>query len=256
MAKLAPITFAVYAKDQTRFIVNTDCWVLPDGIFKAGVPPELRTIAIELAPQTKLHGCGDVGCEETSVRWVVSNVVKDNLTRFLKRCAQIYIEGTTMTETVIRYIFQPDVSFWINADGTIHPNGSKASKGGWWQPKTTGVRTLHATEQTEAYGISLGVAVFHKVTTTRESGRTVTYTEVCVNDTADPAIKALNGWTGLNSTQWNDRAVREMPYTAEAAVFLHNTMLGLCRVAQRFDNFFCDPAAVALAANKGLLLLG
>lgn len=251
MPKLPDIELTVRAEDGEAHKVKTDCWVLGDGTFKAGIPAELVAIAYE-----SIGGYG-VGLELTATRTVVSSRTRDELIRFLRFCAKSFVDATATTELVIRYIFTPAVAFWLKKDGSVCQNGvaSGPSGGAWWRAKTKGAPELHATSREAVFSIGLAAGVFEKITTTRASGKTVRYVHITGRN-ANPNIEQLNGWTGLSVTDWATRRdVQELPYSDELAQFLHNTILGLCKVARRFDDFFSSPESVALAASKGQLLL-
>lgn len=251
MPQLKPIDIRAYdKKDGTDWKYKADCWVRgEDGVFVAHVHADIVQAALELARDHDRS----VHVYESSTRWLASASTLQGLKDFLTRAATAWHSGTTETTRVIRFIFDARASFWLGADGAIHSNGA-GHDGKWWVPKTAGAVELHATSRNPVFTLGLAARVFDKVVTTRTSGATTRFQRV--KGEPGDAISLLNGWVGLDEDAWPTQMVREIPYTPEAALFFHNTLVSLCRVVERFDSFFADTGNVlAAAAETGQFLL-
>lgn len=257
MPQLKPIDIRAYdKKDGTDWKYKADCWVRgEDGVFVAHVHADIVPAALELARTPGRTQDPSVHVYESSTRWLASAPTLQGLKDFLTRAAQAWHSGTTETTRVIRFIFDARASFWLSEAGSIHSNGAghEGHGGKWWVPKTTGAVELHATSRSPVFTLGLAARVFDKVVTTRTSGTTTRFHRA--KGEYGDAISLLNGWVGLDEDAWPTQMVREIPYTPEAALFFHNTLVSLCRVIERFDSFFADTGNVLAAAETGQFLL-
>lgn len=254
MPQLKPIDIRAYdQKDGADWKYKADCWVRgEDGVFVAHVHADIVQAALELTRTPGRAQDPSVHVYESSTRWLASASTLQGLKDFLTRAATAWHSGTTETTRVIRFIFDARASFWLNAAGGIHANGVDHD-GKWWVPRVDGAVRLHATTRSPVFTLGLAARVFDKVVTTRTSGATTRFQRV--KGEPGDAISLLNGWVGLDENTWPAQLVREVPYTPQAAMFFHNTLVSLCRVIERFDSFFADTGNVLAAAETGQFLL-
>lgn len=252
--KLAPILIRARASDDFAFESQTDAFVDHRGEFSVVIPEELVEIAETKMPMSGLGIHGSRG---------KSRVHCTNLReaeKFLNDCANDFVTVETVKDRVILYGCRLQVSFWINKDGTLLPNGGMNAAdrdGHWWQPKTDKYSNLHSRNCVEFYSVGLGAIVFDKVTHKRASGDTLEWQRVREDHDSDDdtPLGRLNGFSTLAfDPEEHPGTFKEMPYSDKAAEFFYNILIALCQIGKNIDDFFADKKRLQLAIDNKLAL--
>ena len=158
-----------------------------------------------------------------------------------------------MTERVIVYERQADVSVWQDTDGSIHANGylgnDRGEKGGGWNDCGA---NIHAGNAPKYFSIGLTARVLDKITYRRPNSERVEFKrpEWGHSHLSFPTWGAkLNGFVvGLPD---KPERLESMPYTEEAAKFFYDAMIGIASMGIRLHEFFADEARVQRAIKQG-----
>lgn len=260
MAKLNEQWISAKAADDTRLDLKLPCFVDSGGKFSLVL--DQYEAVIESAAQLAKDGKNWPGIEVQfhKGRWCALGKELDKLTKFVHAAALDSISGTELHERVIVYNISTVVSFWANQDGSIHPNGGspEAGEGDWWKPGL-GAFQLSSLHTTDLFSIGLCAGVFDKITTTRATGKTLRYEFVKAehqNEEQESTPSGrLNSFRGLEFNP-EDAAMKEMPYSDEAALFFYDTMMTICKLARNLDAFFADDNRLkkAIATRTNFLL--
>ena len=162
-------------------------------------------------------------------------------------------------EKVIRYIVSSDTCYAENDAGDIR---STAGDGYKWTGD--GKSSSGHWDRSKGYRIGVGAAAFTKTTYTYRDGTSKSEFEYYYGKgdhlhARCPASR-LNSWNHVGFSRNGDiygEKIIEIPYTDEAAEFFYEMMYGICKIAQRLDEFIGTPDQLQLAIqNKTQLLIG
>ena len=249
-AKLKPITFRAQAATGETMSFKAETTVGQDGTFHLVIPDEMETAASALASRPPHARTVTVG--RPRERLLVSARELDAATRFVEAALTEHLACDVTTERDIVYGTHIRVSYVKDENGDFHPNGCYAPRAPGQEGEHRWRGTLSGAANTDPfYTIGLVARVFDKVTYRRPTSSKVEFKPVYDNST-DTFLNRLNGFVGLAV---QPGALKEMPYSEEAAKFFYETMLGLCRLADRMTEFFSDDASVhAAIQQQGSLL--
>jgi len=236
-------------KDGTPYNTKVKVSVLTDGTFSVQIPDDLADIAARVVNDRNARVVdGAVSINAKGDRVYAKCLAY--CTAFLRRCAKALLDVETVTDRVIVYRVNTEVSFYEGADGSIHANGcdDDIGEGKWWAHGPRDNR-----ERIAAYTIGLGVRVFDRTTFKRPSGDTVKWD--LASDKDDEAIGLLNAFTCLSLDPDDKGDIQVMPYTPEAAKFFSETMLAVCRMARSMRRFFEDKERLLKAINSPTIAL-
>lgn len=258
MAKLAPLKI-----EETSSTGETKTFSIPltvgaSGIFRAVVPMELEGTVTNLKPA---HRQGVAIDRSPKNDMILAGSRLEEVRKTLEIALHELMVAEIKTERVIIYDFQSAMLYYRGIDGEIHPNalydtarvensiGGPASR--WGGGLNTGFD-----RQVDTYTIGIYARVMDKVSHIRPSGTKVTYASI--NGAEEEYHEKLNAFTRFTVPSERRGKLREIPYTEEAAKFFYETIVGLCKVADRLEKFFASPDQVILAiadkTNNALLL--
>lgn len=220
------------------------------GIFSVTIPEELAEVAKSVIAKEYLDRT--VSCQLAQKYFKVSAPTLDLCREVIDRAGKEYVTCDVKVETVIVYSHDTKVSYWKDGD-QIYPNGCGREKSGKWNGAMRG-----ALEYTEHYGIGVAAVVMNKTTYTRSSSTKVEYSRW--RDESIHHLAQQKTWAGrLNNfvrLSVKPKRMKEMPYTEEAAKFFYDMMIGVCRLADRIEEFFSSEENVLLAIERQTPLLG
>lgn len=187
-----------------------------------------------------------------------------------------YSKPEVKTELVILYVKHTQATAWLLESGEFVQNGgydknldmmsTPGVRG--WQPEFK----LNATnDSAPGYSVLMGACVYTKVTMTRGSSVTHSYSGIgydgAFRDPQNPA-RLLNAFVGIHFpaklgvcsdaySGFRGMEVKEMPYSEEAAMFFVNMQMGLVNMAYKIEKFFGQPdleSAIKRIGGSQLLL--
>lgn len=244
MPEIAKQWVAAKAPDGKEFSYKAACYVTSEGEFTIEIHPDIESIAMRLEGRA---GVSIRRARSDAPFRVYCRRLDDGIA-FLKLCAAALINVEEKTERVIVYRAEFNLAFWEKPDGSIWPNG--VGRPGAWRDLVFSNKGTNSTDPTNIYSLGICAAVFDKVTYQREGGATVKYTLSKFKDDQEPGAM-LNSFTTLEvATHGIGNSyckTQEMEYTAQAALFFHDVMLGLCALAKRIDAVIGDKEALAKA---------
>lgn len=241
------------AADGTQFKATVPASVTTTGEFSVGVPTELESIAFRLLPNYRAGRVSIAGRRNDAPR--VRSKTLGEAVQFVNACAKEYVEVEAITERVIIYSMNIKVSFWLNDDGSLSPNGALGKNGGqWWKGKLA--KSLHSSDRSRYAEVGLIAAVYDRKSFKRSTGTTYVWERVDDRHDAPRDIRELNGF----HAHYFDpqlHGFKIMPYTPEAARFFTRMILGICKIGKCLDEFFSSEEAMEEAIKTGSLpLLG
>lgn len=257
MAKLKPIDFQFNAKAGAPLVFRSEVTVSDStGEFSLTIPDEIEEVARRIA---RSHPMYQVEVERPRTHLRITGATLQACKNFIEHVAKDYLHCEVSEELVIVYDVNNKVTYIKDQEGRFYENGYACR-----DLYEKGLAKWHGTldgsnNHSQHYQVGMIARVFKKVTYTRASGKTVVYARP-ETDTfqARTWLDKLNGFVGI-SLQSNDTTrlerMQQMPYTEEAAQFFYNTMLAMCQLADRIDNFFGNKDALMLAIERGTGLL-
>lgn len=276
MAKLAPITFNSKSETDEVIEFKSEVTVSQSGEFALTIPDYLEDVALarlktgrplrEITPS--LHGqnvWADAGSRyavnverpKLHVRVIGKNM--ETCCLFIKQVCRDFLACDVKTERVILYATNITVYCFKGEDGNLYANGYDAGRSQKCDPQKAGQwakigQNINNNNSTEFYNIGIVARVMNKVTYVRSSGSKIEYTRCAVEDyKAEPYLCKLNSFCHI-SIPYESR-MEQMPYTEDAAQFFYDTMIGMCRLAERIDSFFKDKEALVVhIENKARFL--
>jgi len=151
-------------------------------------------------------------------------------------------DSGTKEELVILYKIENNVSYWKNDDGSIEPTAKRrplAQDDGNWK----GVKY---SQDLKSYAVNVYARVMVKVT--QDNSDYIKYINPAHssiegnNDQTHPFLYLLNEFKLAFATEdrWLDGLVdiselKQMPYTELRAKFFYELLLGMCKLADRFE---------------------
>lgn len=264
MANLKPIQFRSLAATGDVLEFKSQVSVDQDGVFSLTLPEELATAAYQRAG--KKHDFGKISVGTAKVNLRVSGPNLQSCQGFIELVMADHLACEVKTERVIVYGTDIAVAYVKDEAGEFHPNG-------YWAPRIPGQSgesrwkgSLNATNMAPAYRIGIVARVFDKKSYTRSTGTKVVY-EWIHGDYRDQQegefLHRLNSFVGLDlhggrldlEMSIKHGRLKDMPYTEAAAKFFYDTLLGLCMLADRMENFFGDTSLLTRAIEQQANLL-
>jgi hypothetical protein len=172
--------------------------------------------------------------------------------RAIKLAADELLRCEVVRERVIVYSVDAKLSYMTDETGGFFANGYDVGAprdGRHWRG------TLNATSRASAYSVGFAARVLDRITHRRASGVRVAYEEphdLGLMGSDESYAARLNAFAGL---ALDPARMRQMPYTEEAARFMYETMIGLCRLGERLQAFFGNEPRLREAIERQTPLL-
>lgn len=255
MAKLTKKYFE-FSNHTNSFMFWVEVHVDTSGMFHADVPEDMQTIARE-----KINGRPFT---LPSGRLVSSRVNRkqeidlqseslEGLCEAIEFFGQEIVSETVISEYVIIYRTNLDVSFYLMTDGEIRQNGEGDTerKGQW-------IGELNGSHYKGHYSVGIGAKIAEKRRHISKSGmESVTYHHP-EKTSLGLAGRRLNSYIGLNTFNQFQRDLydeqKEIPYTEESAQFFCNALDSMCRLANLIRTTLEDPLALEEKIKDGTML--
>ena len=254
MAKIPDLTIIAVDIAGQRHNVTVPCIVTGDGYFMA--TPERPVTEAIAARQRGLDGVPGVILTSYRGQLRVAAKTLAAVEAAVRQGILDHLNPNVTTTLVIRYRFHPQVSFWRDPDGAIHPNGSDewADREGRWSPIGKG---FHSSNRPNGLAINLYAEVRDRWDIKRGELVDIQYRYVD-SDAIGFHGRRLNGFVvaAPHDPKW-ERAhtLTDIPYTEPAAAFFADAMLGICALAERLHDYLGSPEAVAVAIEGGASLM-
>jgi hypothetical protein len=267
MPKLKSIVGRAHSPGGVNFHHVYETSVFANGNFVMEVPEDQVPIMLKIVKDGGIRN-ERIGYEKSN-RSGKHQFIATQLTlleMLAKRYAEWKVTGRKEKESRIYYRTKTFANYWLRNDGGIQPNGydengrpAAEGSGQWAMHKE---RRSHF-DKSGVYDVGIGAVVCDRVTTTANTG------DISISferfEAADGTwAKKLNSWTHVNlwpgsnsiTDAEENKSMHWLPYTEEHARFFHEAMLAVCKIAQRFDEFFGDkPADLLESISKGAKLL-
>lgn len=256
MANLPSLRFKQFSETGECEQFSSRVSVDSQGEFHLTFPEHLR--------ESVIAAC-DNGCYVDETRKKTTRVNGGNLDdckRALEAGLKDYLKCEVREETVIRYGWKTDTTYWKMPSGALYANGYDCRNDPDYNPDDRDSKSngewhgrLNATTHNAGYAVALFAKVQKKTTYTRPSGEKCKYglPDFDHFDT-DTWGERLNQFVGLNEKAGFMRGgieVVEMPYTEEAAKFFYDMLIGMCAFADKIETFFAEPENVVQAIEAG-----
>lgn len=208
-----------------------------EGTFSMVIPDELEEVARSVV-RGKDHTVW-VSQPRNTIRVYAKSL--DTCKDYIAKICNEYLTCETTIEKVILYTTDIKVAYCKDEKG-FYPNGNIAGKGYCWYGKVNEPHTE------KYYSIGLGARAYRKKTFKRVLSTKVIYDWINTDyKNKGTYLELLNGFAGL---RMNTQSCKEIPYTEEAAEFFYETMLSMCKLADRLDTFFSDDENIIKAINN------
>jgi len=249
MPKFKTITLKRSNKAGEEYSEKFEIHVDPDGYFYTAPSEEV----LEAAQSLTMRHAAYLKTPRRNARCRLVCPTYEGLEETLKEAIDEMLAVEVMTERVIVYERQADVSVWQDTDGSIHANGylgnDRGEKGGGWNDCGA---NIHAGNAPKYFSIGLTARVLDKITYRRPNSERVEFKrpEWGHSHLSFPTWGAkLNGFVvGLPD---KPERLESMPYTEEAAKFFYDAMIGIASMGIRLHEFFADEARVQRAIEHG-----
>lgn len=257
MAKLRPIQFQHKAENGELLAFTAQVSVSGDGEFSVTLPDFLEQVAQQVLTSRK----APVRLDRPRQNLRVSGATLNGCEQFVDAVCKEYMRCDVEESLVIVYSMNNRVAYFKDTSGNFFCSGSEtpAAAEAYRDGSARWHGTLNATACSPHYQVGLAARVFKKTTYARASGQSTTYTRVERGDRpSDSWLERLNGFVGLSllsESRGDLSRLPQMPYTEEAARFFYQSMMSMCQLADRMEQFFGNPETVqlAIARNAGLL---
>lgn len=230
------------AGDELNF--TSTVTVDSEGIFRMTIPVELEEVA-----HSALKGNHDgVSINQSPKTLGIYAKTLDTCRKYIAIICNEYLECDVTTENMILYATDIKVSY-CKVNDTFYPNGRIAGENYKWYGK------LSATYPANYFTIGIAARIYEKKTFKRALSTKIEYKSITTDHTNKGTyFELLNGICGLYI---NTTACKEMPYTEEAAKFFYETMMSMCKLADRLETFFSDEDNIhkAITNNSSFLQL-
>lgn len=259
MAKLKPIDFKFSAKAGEPLSFRSEVSVDTAGFFSLTLPDSLEEHARGLLQNNPRRLAGDnpfpVTIDRARTYLRVSGATLAACKAFIAHLAEDFLRCEVTEELVIVHSRNHRVAYVKADDGQFFENGNACSA--QYAARTARwCGNLDAMQLASHFQVGIVARGFKKLTFTRASGTTVRYERI--EPEKGTWLARLNGFVGVaisaeDSSKLNQMA--QLPYTEAAAKFFYDTMLTMCQLADRIDNFFGDAHTLqsAIDRNAGLL---
>lgn len=258
------ITFRNEETDERKpFVLKTS--VSTEGVFRVQLPEEWREAAQHFSREGRriTYGKGAALQAEGAQLSEAINLAKE------------VMEATYRCETSeslhLVYRFATSLSYWVNPDGSIYPNGGWPGAkgyeaGGKWRIlKGNRHRTSDSSEDTGVEKVptfGFTALVMLRTVHTRAGFETVTwarYRGKSQHDNDETDIKSvLNSWAKASSPPHPDAegsSYTVIPYSDKACEFFLKVIKSLCRIDLQLCQFFEDAQQVHHAIETGSMNL-
>jgi hypothetical protein len=250
--KTERITLDGAVKNELDFKIDVN--ITEAGHFTATLPEHIATMFKDHGIKVKTNGRRNAreGYYEAQTYFSLVEAIKHD-------CKE-YVSREMIRETiVIRYIIQTTMSYLINKQGDIVPNGGydwmkgdygKTDDLSWRQ----GTISQNATDP-HPYGIRIYCDPCWKREYRYRSGKEVIEYDNFREDDADknqPNLKWLAGLCSMKPP--GGEAKKEIEYTEANAYFFVNFIKGLCKLNEMIKDFL-EPDMLQLLINKNFTLL-
>lgn len=259
---IKPLRFQFQSKTGETLSFTSEVTLTTEGIFNLTIPDELEKVARNLTRSSPAYAGLALTRPRAQLR--VSGPVLAGCKDFIEAAAHEYLQCEESTELVIVYSTENKVAYFKTPEGNLYPNAASSEDAHKAYTDNTGKwgGTLTATNGSPHYQVGIFARVVRKRTFTRASGSMVRYEPLSSHEMPQESwMVRLNSFVGLKQAYshqdgYTDMArLAQMPYTEEAARFFFESLLAMCRLSDRLDSFFKDPATLrlAIAQNAGLL---
>ncbi len=183
----------------------------------------------------------------------------DYLIDTIDSALKVYSECSVLVEHLIRYNIETHISFAIDKKGNIYPNSGYVEDAVWDDDNDKRYGRHYSHQPCRGgYSMTIGAAAMTKTTHTFGDVSKSEY-EFYYKDDGDhlgndnPA-EILNSWTCIGL---GDDDCKEIPYSDDAALFFHNLLLSMAKMAKMIqDNTFDEKDLLSLIDKGSLNLLG
>ena len=214
---------------------TTIIYITSSGKFFAHVPDKFR-IAVG-------DGQIDFDIRKREGFFVLSASTFRELEREIEKAHSDFLKPTVTRENVIRYNIESHVSFWVNKDGTIAPNGHAGDDGGGWASDESFGGHGACDIPEGGYSLTIGAQAVTKKTTSYGKESSVEYDRYYKGGShleGDNPAELLNSWCSFSLPD----DAREMPYSDEAALFFHGLMQSMAELNCRLQKFTNTPKKI------------
>lgn len=246
-------------------------FVFTDGRFGLVIPEELRRM-VDARLSASGYDFPEVpGCQFSwqMTRLYLVGPTLDAARRAMHELAMQQLHGTTRFEKVVLVRHSARANFAIGS-GEVFPSVAAAEavhvKSDWWKPKANHGSVSDGAGETYSVGFAAVVAI--RVTTSRESGETVTYRKCKTASHLDspeereiptlgPDDAILNGFLGID--WWLERGNREfavLPHSPELVRKCTELMLSVCRLAAILDEIHANHERLLKSLSAGQIQIG
>ncbi len=278
MPKLAPTLIFARGESGETFECKYDTSVDSEGTFSVTIPYDQAEDLKRLVEHERGQAGGRVPMAVSMVRstrsdhYLLRSKLLADLSIVLKHYAEDRVSCETTEDLFIFYQRTADVHYYLGEDGEIYPNGVVAQRAlgrsghvGRWAGGGS-----DSTNATSTYAVGLWAIVIKRMTHTMKDGRqTFNHVRPDNGQLGEYGLK-LDGFvkrpwpaekyweTPVADPRYPKPAralsdtVQAMPYTEEAARFFYDSMLSICRTADRLSRFFdVKPDELALQIARG-----
>jgi hypothetical protein len=264
MPKLPDAHFNFENDAEQRAVLVCKVHVDSDGSFTFALPAKIDGQAEDFGVFTKrfLEGngswmskrmrCGYVSMRGASTQMAVMGPSHPDIKQFLDEALESFMQVTVTEEEVLCYRYASGLVYWIDPDGSIHPNGATGDRErGRWNDNER-----HSSRCPDK-GISFAAYAMIRKTYTRGETKRVELTYFSAksasgddNQDIRAKLNAISPDVGKptedDSSKWTI-----IPYDEKAARFFYDIMHSLCRIDLKFTEFFGDRKQVAKAIASG-----
>lgn len=242
MAKLRPIEFKQRNATNDQLEFRSEVSVSQDGTFSLTIPEGLTDSAAALVKLPCWRQ--QVTVNKAKVNWRIESKDLALAQNFIETTMKDYLAVDVTRELVILYRQHNDIAYYQDDLGGLHPNGQGVASGEW-------KGNLNTTERAPFFSIGLAAWVASKVTHTRGSSVKIVYERASPEDRDNhPLLARLDRFVGLTREVGRHQDSQQMPYSDEAAAFFIDAMFAMCRMAQKMDQFFGEPARLVKAIGQ------
>lgn len=263
MPKIANQTIYAKAEDGTEYKAIVPASISASGDFRVQCPPELQEICEKFSQKPGLHWqwYQSPGKYRKDDPYFIEAKQLSICQHILKTAAEEHLKCEVVRERVILYALDISCAFWRNDDGQILPSGHAASggpPGGWYQIQSTKQDFHSANRIEDTYKIGLAARAWTRVSYIRPSGTVKKWERLHPPEGHlgyKTPLQKLQSFCSINVGPESEN-VRMMPYTDAAALWFHDAMLALFRMAYGFDQFFASADnLLAIQEGRASLLL-
>lgn len=257
MPKLPNQTITAKAEDGTTYNETVAASLGADGDFRVLCPPELQEICEKFTqkPGESWGWFQSPGKFGKQYPYFIESKMLATCMRVLERAASEHLLCEKKVERLILYSLDLSCSFWRNDDGEIFPSGHASSRqvqGRWYELQATQQRFAAHNPIGSSYKIGLAARAWNRISFIRPSGTTTKWEYLTPPEGHlgyETPLQKLQSFCSISIGPKSEN-LHMMPYTDAAALWFHDTMLALFRMAYGMDTFFANPDNL-LAIQEG-----